>query len=231
MTWPADTFRHFWRHFAESAPWLLGGAVVGVALNRWIKTEWVERWMQTGRTPVIAATVAGGCGLRRFNRRVFGGANSQNPCERNASKSSSQAEEKTGFKKAGQTVTRMQRVTFSPGEFAALFGKSQTWGYRQIYADKVKTITEYGRILIPASEVDRILGTAGTYNGLKPKVAKKSSKLGGWRKFIEERRKAKTGTAKGTSASMTARLPAANANAREAALARLARKQNEKRVR
>ena len=56
MTWPADTFRHFWRHFAESAPWLLGGAVVGVALNRWIKTEWVERWMQTGRTPVIAAT-------------------------------------------------------------------------------------------------------------------------------------------------------------------------------
>ena len=124
-----------------------------------------------------------------------------------------------------------RRVTFSPGEFAALFGKSQTWGYRQIYADKVKTITEYGRILIPASEVDRILGTAGTYNGLKPKVAKKSSKLGGWRKFIEERRKAKTGTAKGTSASMTARLPAANANAREAALARLARKQNEKRVR
>ena len=124
-----------------------------------------------------------------------------------------------------------QRVTFSPGEFATLFGKSQTWGYRQIYAGKVKTITEYGRILIPASEVDRILGTAGTYNGLKPKVAKKSSKLGGWRKFIEERRKAKTGTAKGTSASMTARLPAANANAREAALARLARKQNEKRVR
>ena len=51
-----------------------------------------------------------------------------------------------------------QRVTFSPGEFAALFGKSQTWGYRQIYAGKVKTITEYGRILIPASEVDRILG-------------------------------------------------------------------------
>ena len=124
-----------------------------------------------------------------------------------------------------------RRVTFSPGEFAALFGKSQTWGYRQIYAGKVKTITEYGRILIPASEVDRILGTAGIYNGLKPKVAKKSSKLGGWRKFIEERRKAKTGTAKGTSASMTARLPAANADARETALSRLTRKQNEKRVR
>ena len=67
MTWPADTLRHFWHHFAESAPWLLGGAVAGVALNRWIKTAWVERWMQTGRTPVIAATVAGallpGCAM------------------------------------------------------------------------------------------------------------------------------------------------------------------------
>ena len=52
MTWPADTLRHFWHHFADSAPWLLGGAFVGVALNRWLKTEWVERWMQTGRTPV-----------------------------------------------------------------------------------------------------------------------------------------------------------------------------------
>ena len=37
------------------------------------------------------------------------------------------------------------RVAFSPGEFAALFGKSQTWGYRQIYAGKVKAIDEYGR--------------------------------------------------------------------------------------
>ena len=95
----------------------------------------------------------------------------------------------------------------------------------------MKTITEYGRILIPASEVDRILGIAGTYNGLKPKVSKKRSKLGRWRKFIEERRKAETGTAKGTSVSMTARLPAANANAREAALARFTRRQDEKRGR
>jgi hypothetical protein len=63
------------------------------------------------------------------------------------------------------------RVAFSPAEFAALFGKSQTWGYRQIYAGKVRTITEYGRILIPTSEVERVLGTAGLYDGLKPRVA------------------------------------------------------------
>ena len=66
----------------------------------------------------------------------------------------------------------LQRVAFSPREFAALFGKELTWGYRQLYAGKVKSITEHGRILIPAKEVERILGTAGVYNGLKPKVAK-----------------------------------------------------------
>ena len=67
----------------------------------------------------------------------------------------------------------LERVAFSPGEFAALFGKSQTWGYRQIYSGKVKAITEHGRILIPAAEVEAILQTAGIYNGLKPKAAKK----------------------------------------------------------
>jgi hypothetical protein len=114
-----------------------------------------------------------------------------------------------------------ERVTFSPGEFAALFGKSQTWGYRQIYAGKVKTITEYGRILIPAKEVDRILGTAGVYNGLKPKVVKKGKKLDQWRRFIEDRRKAKTTEAK--VGNPPTRLPRAEVNARGAALARLAR--------
>jgi hypothetical protein len=115
--------------------------------------------------------------------------------------------------------TPLPRVAFSPGEFAALFGKGQTWGYRQIYAGKVKTITEYGRIQIPATEVERILGTAGTYNGLKPKVAKKNAKLDGWRRFLEERRNRKRGSARPSS-----RPPGtAKGNSRNAALARLTR--------
>ena len=60
---------------------------------------------------------------------------------------------------------KKEKVALTPGEFAALFGKSQTWGYRQLYAGKVKAITEYGRTMIPASEVERILGEAGRYNG------------------------------------------------------------------
>jgi hypothetical protein len=120
----------------------------------------------------------------------------------------------------------LQRVAFSPGEFAALFGKSQTWGYRQIYAGKIKAITEYGRFQIPASEVERVLGSAGTYNGLKPKVAKKNVKRDGWRQFLEDRRKA-------TGITRALRFPKSSnidIDPRTAAFARLTRG-NDKRLR
>ena len=83
-----------------------------------------------------------------------------------------------------------QRVTYSPGEFATLFGKSQTWGYRQLYAGKVKSITEYGRILIPAAEVERILSEAGIYNGEKKRVAKVVSKADLWERAAAARKAA-----------------------------------------
>lgn len=92
----------------------------------------------------------------------------------------------------------LSRVAFSPGEFAQLFGKSQTWGYRQIYAGKVKAITEHGRILIPAAEVERILGTANIYDGMKPKAPQSKEQLqklapkleGVWQTYIQRRRQA-----------------------------------------
>lgn len=87
------------------------------------------------------------------------------------------------------------RVAYSPGEFAKMFGKGQTWGYRQIYAGKVNAITEHGRILIPAKEVERILESAGIYNGReKPKaVEARIKKLtpeqkSVWQRFVEMRR-------------------------------------------
>jgi hypothetical protein len=116
----------------------------------------------------------------------------------------------------------LDRVAFSPGEFASLFGKSQTWGYRQIYAGKVKTVTELGRILIPAREVERVLGKAGAYNGLKPKVPKGGHKLNAWRRFTAERRRPKV-------KSMTARaslekLRHSGSDARKMALQRLGKR-------
>lgn len=88
------------------------------------------------------------------------------------------------------------RVAFSPSEFAALFGKEQTWGYRQIYAGKVKTLTEYGRIKIPASEIERILASAERYNGAKAKPVRTREQLEAlttdlqhdWRLFIQKRK-------------------------------------------
>lgn len=115
----------------------------------------------------------------------------------------------------------LDRVAFSPGEFASLFGKSQTWGYRQIYAGKVKTVTEIGRILIPAAEVERILGKAGTYNGLKPKVPNRGKKLDGWRRFIAARRKTKQ--QRPSSRPAVRKLRHSNSDTREAALQRLTR--------
>lgn len=65
----------------------------------------------------------------------------------------------------------MERAAYTPKEFAALFGKSQTWGYRQIYSGKVTSTTEHGRTLIPAHEVDKVLQTAQR----KGKPAKKAA--------------------------------------------------------
>ena len=64
-----------------------------------------------------------------------------------------------------QEASQDKRVAYSPGEFAALFGKHQTWGYRQLYRGTVKAITQCGRILIPRSEVERLLSSAKPYDG------------------------------------------------------------------
>lgn len=88
-----------------------------------------------------------------------------------------------------------EKVAFSPKEFAALFSKEQSWGYRQIYAGKISTITEYGRILIPAAEVEKILASAGRYEGQKklPRTKKQLEKLkprlqDAWTSFVRARK-------------------------------------------
>jgi hypothetical protein len=62
------------------------------------------------------------------------------------------------------TIDLSQRLAFSPKEFAALNGRSPTWGYRRIYHGDVKVIANAGRILIPRSEVDAFLARSAEYN-------------------------------------------------------------------
>jgi len=94
----------------------------------------------------------------------------------------------------------VSKVALTPGEFAALFGKSQTWGYRQLYSGKVNALTGYGRTLIPVSEVKRVLSEAGRYMGAEAKVEKqatrektpeKPKRKNPWRGAVENRRSIK----------------------------------------
>jgi Helix-turn-helix domain len=53
-----------------------------------------------------------------------------------------------------------QRAALTPREFAAQFGRSQTWAYRLIYAGAIKVIKPAGALLIPRTELDRLLNGA-----------------------------------------------------------------------
>src|SRR5439155_24168358 len=63
-----------------------------------------------------------------------------------------------------QRINLNERLALSPREFAAAVGRSPTYAYRQIYAGRVRPISDAGRLLIPRSEVDRFLARAADYN-------------------------------------------------------------------
>ncbi|MES2659528.1 MAG: hypothetical protein V4689_12995 [Verrucomicrobiota bacterium] len=92
--------------------------------------------------------------------------------------------------------------TYTPTEFAALFGKEKSWTYRQLYAGKIEAITDFGRIQIAASQVEKIESNSGSYLGkkrsrMKPvieissKKAPSSSNEGGsnWSSKVSARRR------------------------------------------
>jgi hypothetical protein len=57
-----------------------------------------------------------------------------------------------------------KRAAYSPKEFAASCGRHPSWAYRLLYGGKIRALTDLGRILIPASELERVLATATPYN-------------------------------------------------------------------
>ena len=62
-----------------------------------------------------------------------------------------------------QALSLQERAGFSPAEFDQLFGKKPPWSYRQIYAGRIKCIQGFGRMIIPRSELDRMLAEAKQY--------------------------------------------------------------------
>lgn len=70
-----------------------------------------------------------------------------------------------------QTLVPSDRAAYSPAQFAAACGKSATWTYRLLYAGKLKAVTKFGRLLIPATEMNRLMATAEPYDP-QPKTKK-----------------------------------------------------------
>jgi hypothetical protein len=79
----------------------------------------------------------------------------------------SKAEPRLGKPRQSIEVPLAERQAYSPAEFAALFGRRQTWGYRQLYAGRVKAIRNLGRLLIPRSEVERLLKELTLHEGTR----------------------------------------------------------------
>ena len=76
-----------------------------------------------------------------------------------------------------QDVNAVDRAVFSPREFAATFGRHPSWSYRLLYGGKIRAVTQLGRILIPASELERVLSLAQPYDP-KPKPQRKREYAG-----------------------------------------------------
>jgi hypothetical protein len=76
-----------------------------------------------------------------------------------------------------------KRAAYSPAEFAATCGRHPSWAYRLLYGGKVRALTDLGRILIPASELERVLSCAAPYNPKprKPKNHQSGATIGGER--------------------------------------------------
>jgi hypothetical protein len=76
----------------------------------------------------------------------------------------------TQSRAAREPINLSERLAFSPKEFAAALGKSPTYAYRQIYAGRIKPISDAGRLLIPRFEIDAFLARAAEYNPNTPKA-------------------------------------------------------------
>ena len=75
-----------------------------------------------------------------------------------------------------QTATT-SRAARSPAKFAEAFGRHPTWAYRLLYAGKIRAISGLGSILMPETEVQRLLDLAQPYNPKprKPKTQKEEA--------------------------------------------------------
>jgi hypothetical protein len=59
----------------------------------------------------------------------------------------------------------VSKPVYTVSEFAALFNRHKSWAYRLIYAGRIQVISDFGLMMVPSSEVEKIIGTAHRYVG------------------------------------------------------------------
>jgi hypothetical protein len=59
-------------------------------------------------------------------------------------------------------VPLLDRAAVTLNECSALFGKETTWSYRLAYKGKLAVIKTMGRMMVPRSEIQRLMGSAVT---------------------------------------------------------------------
>lgn len=62
------------------------------------------------------------------------------------------------------------RLAYTVAEFAALFGRSQTWGYRRVYAGEVVALEIGGRAMITREEILRFMSSLKEFPGRPTKA-------------------------------------------------------------
>ena len=71
-------------------------------------------------------------------------------------------------------LPKSDRLILTPAEFGALVGRSKTWTYRLIYAGVIHPLKSTPTLMIPRSEVERLLADTGEYDG-RPAVKPRRS--------------------------------------------------------
>jgi hypothetical protein len=56
---------------------------------------------------------------------------------------------------------KVERAAYSLEEFSQMLGHNRAWGYRMAKDDRIRVIRGYGKALVPASELERILNGEG----------------------------------------------------------------------
>ena len=69
-------------------------------------------------------------------------------------------------------VPLSERLAYTPAEFASLFGKHPVWAYRRLYLGDIRCLANVGRLMIPRSEVERLLNSASVFDGKRKSVKK-----------------------------------------------------------